>query len=248
MLRFLASPRWIGLAVFVVVMAVTCFMLGGWQYDRWEQRKADNAVVKTNLKADPAPVAEVVADGWDPDLEYRTVTATGTFDSAHEVTVRFAHRDSRPGVQVVTPLRLDDGTVVLVDRGWIEGPRNGEAPEDVPAAPTGPVTVTGWLQPASTADKAATTPRDGQVRAVNGARWTDFLGTEPLPGFVAMTSPEQEGLEGPAEPDLGTGPHLFYSIQWYFFAGLAAFGYFWFVRAELIERRRPKATASVTPG
>ncbi|GAA3548945.1 SURF1-like protein [Aeromicrobium flavum] len=225
-------------------MATTCYVLGGWQYDRWEQRKADNAVVRANLDADPAPVSDVVTGGWDPDLEYRSVTATGTFDPAHELTVRFAHRDGRPGVQVVTPLRLTDGSVVLVDRGWLGGPRNGEAPEDVPDAPSGPVTVTGWLQPASTADRAATTPRDGQVRAVNGARWTEFLGTEPLPGFIAMTSPEQDGLEGPVDPDLGTGPHLFYAIQWYFFLGLALFGYVWFVRDELRNPRQARLTRS----
>lgn len=244
MYRFLLSPRWIGLAIFVAVMSVTCFVLGGWQYDRWEQRKVDNAVVRANLDADPAPVEDVVADGWDPDLEYRSVTATGTFDSTHELTVRFAHRDGRPGVQVVTPLRLVDGSVVLVDRGWLDGPRNGEAPDDVPEAATGPVTVTGWLQPASTADKAATTPRDDQVRAVNGARWTEFLGTEPLPGFIAMTEPEQEGLEGPPAPDLGTGPHLFYSMQWYFFMGLALFGYVWFVRDEVRNQRQARLTKS----
>ncbi|WP_269306711.1 SURF1 family cytochrome oxidase biogenesis protein [Aeromicrobium sp. HA] len=247
MLRFLVSPRWIGLAIFVVLMAVTCYVLGGWQYDRWEQRKADNAIVEANVAGDPAPVEDVLADGWDPDLEYRTVTATGTFDSSREITVRFAHRDGAPGVQVITPLRLTDGQVVLIDRGWIAGPRDGTAPDDVPAAGQGRVTITGWLQRASTADQAATTPRDGQVRAVNGERWTDFLGAEPLPGYVALTSPEQEGLTGPPQPDLGTGPHLFYAIQWWFFSGLAVVGYFLFVRAELRERR-PKASAEVTPG
>ncbi|MTB86996.1 SURF1 family protein [Aeromicrobium senzhongii] len=244
MLRFLLSPRWIGLAIFVVAMAVTCYVLGGWQYDRWEQRKADNAVVEANLEAKPAPVSDVLADGWDPDLEYRTVSATGTFDSAHEVTVRFAHRDSQPGVQVITPLRLTDGRVVLVDRGWIQGPRNGEAPEDVPAAPTGPITITGWLQPASTADTAATTPRDGQVRAVNSARWTKFLGSEPLPGYIEMTEPKQDGLKAPEDPDLGTGPHLFYALQWYFFMGLALLGYVWFARDEVRNQRQAKLTRS----
>ncbi len=244
MFRFLLSPRWIGLAVFAALMAVLCVWLGGWQHDRWENRKATNAVVRTNLDAPAVPVSEAVADGWSDDLEWRTVTATGTFEPAHEVTVRFAHRDGRPGVQVITPLRQADGSVVLVDRGWVEGPNTGEAPDDVPPAPAGTVTVTGWLQPDSTADREATTPTDGQVRAVRGDSWTDLLGAAPLAGHITQTQDVPEGLLGPQDPDLGTGPHFFYALQWYFFAGLAVFGYVWFVRTEMLERRQAKATRS----
>lgn len=238
MLRFLLSPRWIGLAVFATFMTVASIWLGGWQHDRYEARQAANDVTRGNYRADPINLEQALASGWSDDLSWRTVTATGTFDPAHEVTVRFAQRDGRPGVDVVTPLRLESGEVVLVDRGWKQAANTGAAPDDIPAPPTGTVTITGWLQPDSTADRAATTPTDGQVRAVDSGAWADFLGTRPLPGHVAMTDPAQDGLDPVEEPDLGSGPSLFYSIQWYFFAALAVFGYVWFVRAELIERRR----------
>lgn len=243
MLRFLVSPRWIGLAVFTAFMLGACIWLAGWQHDRWEERKHDNAIVRTNQAADAVAVQDALGDGWTDRLEFLTVTATGTFLPEHETTVRFQTRDATPGVDVVTPMRLTSGETVLVDRGWIEGPRSGRAPDDIPAAPTGTVTITGWLQPDSSAGSRATTPRDGQVRAIDSASWSTLLGSTPLPGHVAQTAPETAGLTGPEDPDLGTGPHLFYSIQWYFFAALAVFGYGWFVRTEILDRRRETARA-----
>jgi len=242
--RFLLSPRWIGLAVFAAFMTVACVWLGGWQHDRYQQRQETNAIIRGNYTADPIPVEQALADGWSDDLAWRHVTATGSFDPAHEVTVRFSQRDERPGVQVVTPLHLDTSKTLLVDRGWMKAPNTGAAPENVPAAPGGAVTVTGWLRPNSTADAAATTPTDGQVRAIDGSSWSEFLGTEPLPAYLALTEPAQDGLASAAQPDLGSGPSLFYSIQWYFFAGLAVFGYVWFVRTEVKERRQARLTRS----
>jgi len=238
--RFLLSPRWIGLLIFAAVMAVACVFLGGWQHDRYEQRQESNAVIRGNYEGEPIPVERALGDGWDSGLAWRRVTATGTFDRSAEITVRFAQRGSQPGVDVVTPMRLDSGDVVLVERGWVPAARTGAAPDDIPPAPSGRVTITGWLQPDSTADADATTPRDGQVRAVDSSRWTDLLGTEALPGHIAMTDPEQDGIASAEEPDLGSGPSLFYSIQWYFFAGLAVFGYYWFVRTEVRDRRRAR--------
>ncbi len=229
------------MAVFSVVMAATFIWLAGWQADRYEQRKAENALIRANYTAEPTPVSDVLAKGWQDDLEWRTVTATGTFEPANEVTVRFSPRDSRPGVEVVTPFRLADGSLVLINRGWVESDNSGSAPAEIPAAPAGEVTVSGWLRANSTAKASATTPTDGQVRAINSSRWTKTLGEEALPGYVAQTSPVSDGIEVAKQPDLGSGPSLFYSIQWYFFTALAVFGYFWFVRAELLDRRKKKA-------
>ena len=245
MYRFLVSPRWIGLAVFTVVMTLLFIWLGGWQADRYEQRKDSNALIRSNYTAEPVPIEEALADGWTEDSAWKTVNATGTFDPENEVTVRFAQRDSQPGVEIVTAFRLASGDLVLVNRGWVKSDNTGAAPDDIPPAPTGTMTITGWLQPDSSADATATTPTDGQVRAIDSKQWTKTLGEEPLPGYVAMTAPEQTGVELAQQPDLGSGPSLFYSIQWYFFTGLAVFGYFWFVRAEVLERRKKKAAASV---
>ena len=241
MYRFLLSPRWIGLALFVVLMSGLFVRLGMWQHDRYEQRQSENATIRGNYTAEPLPVERI--DEFDEDLVWRTVTATGTFDPDVQVVVRFRPRDGRTGVEVVSPLRLDSGRILLVNRGWLAADNSSAAPQDLPPPPRGPVTVVGWWQPDSEAGADTTTPRDGQVRAIDSRRWSDLVGPT-VPGHLALTSPEQDGLEPAQEPDLGSGPSLFYSIQWYFFAGLALLGYVWFVRDEVKNGRSAATTSS----
>jgi len=80
-------------------------------------------------------------------LRFRSTLATGTYDPAHEVLLYGRSSvEGEPGDQVLTPLRMADGTGLVVDRGWIpldQGvPVTGGA-----AAPTGTVTVAGVLFP-----------------------------------------------------------------------------------------------------
>ena len=76
-------------------------------------------------------------------------TELGILKTGKEADVFLLERavEGDPGDQVLTPLRLPDGTALVVDRGWIPidagVPVTGEA-----AAPTGTVTVAGVLLPA----------------------------------------------------------------------------------------------------
>lgn len=245
---FLLSRRWLGFGAFVVALSVTCVFLGMWQHDRHEQRQERNARIEAHAAADPVPVEEVARPGesWESEAEWTRVTATGHYDPDHEVVVKFQQRGSSPGVDVVTPLVLDSGVAVLVDRGWWGTRNTAEKPDDIPAAPSGTVEVTGWLRANSTADGQAITPENGQVRAIHSEAVAETVPYDLLDGYVALREqdPPTEGLSPAEPPDLGIGVNLFYSWQWYFFAGLAVFGFFWFLRAELKERREKAVTPS----
>src|SRR5690606_30815511 len=148
-----------------------------------------------------------------------TVTATGTFDPDVQVVVRFRPRDGRTGVEVVSPLRLDSGRILLVNRGWLAADNSSAAPQDVPPPPHGPVTVVGWWQPDSEAGADTTTPRDGQVRAIDSRRWSDLVGPT-VPGHLALTSPEQDGLVPAQEPVPVSGPSPFNFNPWHIYSRL----------------------------
>jgi cytochrome oxidase assembly protein ShyY1 len=250
-LSFLLSRRWIGFALFVVVLAGVCFQLGQWQMHRLEERRADNEVIKRHLAMDPAPLSTVVGPGEkvDDQLAWTRVRATGTYDVEHEVTVTFTTRDGSPGVDVVTPLVMSDGSAVLVNRGWLATQNTSERPDDIPAPPTGTVTVTGWLRPNSEADDRAVEPRDGQVRAVSSAGMASSMPHDLVSGYLNLRSQEPPAatpLELEPRPELGQGPHFFYGLQWWFFGALAVLGLFWFARTELKERQadaRPEPVA-----
>lgn len=244
--RFLLTRRWIGFALFVIVLAGVCTRLGFWQIHRLEHRLDSNKVTRQHFAADPVPLDHVVArgEGVPDDQQWRRVTATGTYDVDRQVTVKFMTRDGAPGVDVVTPLVLSDGTAVLVDRGWMPTDNTGDRPDSIAAPPSGTVTVTGWLRPNNGADRGAVTPNDGQVRAISSKGLASYVGHDLRDGFLNLRSQSPkaaESLELEPKPDLGQGPHFFYALQWWFFALLAVSGYVYFAIVERRERRAAQA-------
>ncbi|MGH3458991.1 SURF1 family cytochrome oxidase biogenesis protein [Aeromicrobium sp.] len=248
-LSFLLSRRWIVFALFVVVLAGTCTRLGFWQLERLEHRLDNNQVVKRHLSADPVPLLTVLAPGHNVDetTEWTRVRATGSYDTANEVTVKFTTRDGAPGVDVVTPLLMPDGSAVLVNRGWLQTKNTTARPTNIPPPPSGEVTVMGWLRSDSGADEQAVRPVDGQVRAVSSKGMESVVPNELVGGYLNLRSQEPAAatsLDLEPKPELGQGPHFFYALQWWFFGLLAVIGYFWFARDEMKERgARPKPAA-----
>ncbi len=119
MLRFLARPRWIALTLFAVLMAVLCVGLGLWQLDRLEGRRFVNARFAEGLALPPEPVERLIDDPDHGSLVSRRVTASGRYDSSSEVVLYGRALEGRPGNHVLTPLILEDGRAVIVDRGWV---------------------------------------------------------------------------------------------------------------------------------
>jgi len=237
--RRLLNPRWITTALVILVLAGVCVELGRWQLHRLDERKARNEVTRTNLAAPPAPLTEVVGpqrvvgDAHD----WRTAVVTGTYDPSKQVVMRYRNVSDRPGFEIVTPLLLADGTAVLVDRGFL--PRQGAelAPGNVPAAPTGEVTVTGRLRRSERGGHTSGgTPVDGTARLINGPEFGSALGLNLYDGY--LTVDHQEPAADPAfgafpGPEIDDGPHFFYALQWFFFALLAIGGLVYFSRQDI---------------
>ena len=226
--RFLLSRRWLLFALAIVVVGLATWWLGNWQFDRLDDRKERNAVVRANEDKPPAPVADVLApgEGVAADEEWRQVTATGSYATHETIIVRYRSNDGASGVDVVVPLVTDDGTALLVDRGFLRTDNKPIDRSEVPQPPTGEVTVTGWVRADGTGDSTAV---NGQsTRAVSSEKIGAALGREVYGGFVELRSEDPEPAESlvPVElPELDNGPHFFYGLQWWFFGSLALFGF-----------------------
>ncbi|MBC7629857.1 MAG: SURF1 family protein [Flavobacterium sp.] len=235
--------RWIGFAVFVLVLGGVCTRLGFWQIHRLEHRLDQNKVITTHFKSAPVSLDSALPSGAKVDdaSEWTRVTATGVYDVKHQVTVKFSTRDGAPGVDVLTPLVLASGDAVLVDRGWMETQNTMDRPT-VPEPPTGQVSVMGWLRQNNGAEGQAIRPVAGQVRAISSAGLAKSVPYDLTDGYVNLqteTPHPAAGLDAEPKPELGQGPHFFYALQWWFFALLAVVGWFWFAWAEAKERRNP---------
>ena len=240
-LRFLLSRRWLAFALIVVLLGYAAWWLGEWQFDRLATRKDSNAVVRANEDKAPTPVGQVLAPGRavHEDLEWRVVTATGTYATDDTVIVRYRTREGSSGIDVVVPLVTDDGTALLVDRGWMPTDNQGTRPADVPEPPGGEVTVEGWVR--ADAEGDSTVVEDRSTRAISSGRIGAALDRTVYGGFVVLKSENAQpaaGLEPVELPELNNGPHFFYGLQWWFFGVLAVFGFLYLAFDEWRIRQR----------
>ncbi|CCK31075.1 hypothetical protein BN159_6696 [Streptomyces davaonensis JCM 4913] len=255
MYRFLLSRQWVILTLVALLLIPTMIRLGIWQMDRHDERAARNQLVSDALSAKPVPVEELTAPGRTITTEerYRTVTATGHFDTDDEVVVRRrTNADDEVGYHVLTPFVLNDGKVLLVNRGWIpaDGTSQTAFPK-VPAPPRGELTVTGRLMPDETTEASGIKNLKGlpdrQIMLINSAHEAERLDAEVLGGYIAQTGPEPKGdtPEQLGKPgDENAALNYAYAIQWWLFAVGVPVGWVILVRRELRDRREQAAADS----
>ncbi len=239
--------RWLGLLVFVAVLATVFVNLGEWQLRRLDERRARNDVVVAH---ESSPVVSLASTGYpqvhDED-QWQRVTLTGQFDASRQLQVRYRSNGDDQGTEILTPLRTDDGHLVLVSRGFISRKNDGEPSADSLPPPVGEVNVTGYLRRSEQGASVAITPAQGAIRLINAPALSTWLGAEAMDGYVMLISvtPAQTGPFRAFElPTLDEGPHFWYAVQWFMFCGFALVGLVVFVRSDLKVRRTLRAEAA----
>ena len=236
--------RWALLACAVAVLATAFVRLGEWQLDRLHERRERNATTLRNEQAPVRSFAEVFTRPVTESDQWQRVSASGVFDAEHQFVVRYRSQGDRKGYEVVTPLRTDGGTV-LVDRGFLALPGGTRIPSAAPPPPTGEVTVVGYVRRNEEGRGGAVHPVNGQVRLINSAALGTALPYPVADGYLAATTvdpPQAGGLEPVGLPEISEGPHFWYAVQWFMFAGLGLTGIVLFIRADLRARRESRRT------
>lgn len=132
------------LVFFGMPIAVT-FSLGVWQVRRLKRKIRLIEEREKSLAAQPLDADELFQS--TRDLDHRQVEVSGRFLHGSEMLVgpRSAPKDlptpilqwgGSSGLQVITPLQLDDGHVILVNRGWV--PQRLSDPSKRPSAAVSP--------------------------------------------------------------------------------------------------------------
>lgn len=249
MYRFLLRPRWIGFHLLVAAAVVGMVMLGLWQLGRWNDRKDFNAEVRQRAAEPIVPIETVTTLDVDPDtVQWRTVTATGTYLPDEQVVVVNQSQQGASGVGVVTPFELADGSLVLVNRGFVPGVAQ------IPAPPDGTVELTGRLRASQERRLGGLTEGDGEldeVFRIDVRRLAEQLPAPVLPVYLDLlvSDPSEGDVPIPVpDPDLSEGPHLSYMVQWWIFATAVAVGWVLAVRRSVRQHRLDvSAAAGRTP-
>lgn len=258
MYRFLLSRQWVILTLVALLLIPTMIRLGIWQMHRYDERTARNQLVSDALDAKPVPVESLTSPGHTVTSKerYHSVTAKGHFDTAHEVVVRRrTNSDDEVGYHVLTPFVLNDGKVLLVNRGWIpaDGPSQTAFPK-IPAPARGETTVTGRLMPDETTEASGIKDLKGlpdrQIMLINSAQEAKRLGAEVLGGYVAQTAPDPKGdtpeLMGSKPGMENAALNYAYAFQWWLFAAGVPIGWVVLVRRETRDRRESAEKETTT--
>jgi cytochrome oxidase assembly protein ShyY1 len=227
-------------------MAGLFVSLGIWQLARNDHKHRQIAREKAAY-AKPAPdVGSLPASPRDDTR----VEARGTFDGAHETVLRNQVHSDHVGVDVLTPLRLADGSAVLVDRGWVHASAQGGITTDPP--PRGTVVVHGLLHSSNpfSADDSVDHLPDGRLGVprvdLDAIGKTLPYRVRPVWIETQAISPAQTGnapqLPQPPAPDPVN--HMQYAIEWFAFALIPIVG--WPIALRRFLRQRNAATSSTS--
>lgn len=218
------------LLILCIGLAVLFAGLGVWQVERrtWKLDLIARVDARQHAEARPIPPREAWPGVSAKDDEYRRVRVSGVLLNEDETLVQ-ALTELGPGWWVMTPLRTDQG-VVLINRGFVP-PERKAASERQQAQLQGEVTVKGLLR--------ISEPHGGFLRANDpaGDRWysrdvTAIARARQLQDVAPFF------LDADAAPNPGGYPvggltvvkfrnaHLIYAVTWFALCGLSLFGLF----------------------
>jgi surfeit locus 1 family protein len=198
--------------------------LGTWQVERLHWKEGLLATIDQRIHSAPRSLPEIERLFADRhDVEYRPVTLKGRFLHAGERHF-LATWNGDAGFNIYTPLKLDDGRYVFVNRGFVPYDRKDPATR-AGGQIQGEVTVTG-LARNPLAEKPSFIVPDNDP-AKNMFYWKDLpamtataglpAGAKVLPFFVdAGAAPNPGGLPvgGVTLVDLPNN-HFQYALTWY---------------------------------
>ncbi|MBW7971884.1 SURF1 family protein [Bradyrhizobium sp. BR 10289] len=228
----------LSLTAFAVLMA-----LGIWQVERrtWKLALIDRVEQRVHAPAQPIPSPASWAAVSAANDEYRHVTVSGRFLHDRETLVQ-AVTEEGPGYWVLTPLQRDDGTQVLINRGFVPSERR-DASTRQGGNPDGKVEISGLLR--------ITEPKGGFLRnnvpqhnrwysrdvaAIAAARGLDLV----APFFVDADAGSQSagGPIGGLTVIRFPNNHLIYALTWFALAFMLAGRLFVTFGGGLFRRKR----------
>lgn len=141
MKKYQFKPKLFMTVATLLVMAA-CIRLGFWQYDKAQVRIVAQQQIDQGLSQAPTKLTADIVDS--EQWRYKRATFEGTYMPEYEILLDNRVHNGKAGYQIVTPVKvLGDDEYVLVNRGWLPGNPNRDAP--IYKTPTGQHTFVGDL-------------------------------------------------------------------------------------------------------
>ena len=210
---FRFAPRLVPTLAAVAMIALLV-SLGRWQVARAAEKQARQALLEQRMKEQGVRLGASVSDA--AAMLYRHVVAEGRYVPEGQVFIDNRMHLGRAGFHVMTPLRLDSGATVLVNRGWIARDAQYPRPPAV-TVPAGAVTVAGLAAtpPARVLELSSETVTGNVWQNLSFDRYRERMRIDVMPFEILASSPAP-GLAAVEEtPDAGVARHQEYALTWF---------------------------------
>jgi surfeit locus 1 family protein len=215
------SPSWL-MTLLTIVLCVAFVRLGEWQWHRGVQRQAEWDAFARGADTPIAPGSRALASL----PRFKRISEAGQWDAAHQFLLDNRSHGGLPGYEVLTPLRLADDRVLLIDRGWVAFTGSRAKLPDITLRHPGLISLTGRLDNLPAGGLAL-----GHAAPARDARWPKVTSFPTLAELAAaLNHPVQPwmllldpaGADGYVRdwqpPGLSPLRHWAYAIQWWGFA------------------------------
>lgn len=204
----------------VLLVALTVW-LGLWQTRRGDEKEERQRLLDARVRETPVVLTGSVAAA-EP-LLFRRIRASGEFQPDGQLYVDNQVHLGRAGYFVYTPIKLRDGALLLVNRGWIA---RGPAYPQPPAAPV----PAGALELSGIATLPPSRFLELDSQPVSGNVWQNLtieryraVAKAPVLPVVMLADAPGAGLAAVHEsPDAGVAKHREYALTWFSLAATAA--------------------------
>ncbi len=236
----------LALHALAVLATVAAVLLGVWQYGAWQHNREDRTAALVNAPAKPLASVMTADQPFPGNAVGQPVELAGQWVPASTIYVAGREQHGRTGVWAVTPVAVcAAGTscrrapAMLVVRGWAADVR------DAPAAPTGRVRVTGWLQPGEGSGTPDPNPGDDVIPELRVADAIQRIDQDLYGGYVIARTTDPVAAAGqrplravtPASlPEAATFTalrNLLYALEWWVFGGFAVYVWWRWCRDEV---------------
>lgn len=196
-----------------------------WQYERGVSRNAKNSQIEANAQKPVLQLSDLLKSNTLELSEWRQVTASGLFDTSHEVLLRNRYNsEGKYGFEYLTLFKSGELSF-WVDRGWVQAGATALARPNVPKTPTKELVITGRIRLDNSLPKGSFFALPANGNLIND--WNLKSKVETADFYIDLIDGAGVKPEVPAElPELSDGPHFAYALQWLFFGGLVIYGRF----------------------
>lgn len=236
--------RWLLLAA-LAVAALTA-RLGVWQLDRAAQKSQLQQALDQRSAMAPLTAAELPRRAAEvPALQHRRVVLRGQWLSGASVYLDNRPMNGRAGFYLVTPLRLDDGSAVLVQRGWLPRDMQDRTRVATPPETAASAVVLGRIAPALARLYEFDAAASGSIRQnLDIGAYARETGLRLRPLAIVQDAAAANATDGllrqwpQAAADVHK--HYGYAVQWFALCALTLGLYVWFqlIRPRLRSQRR----------